>query len=121
MDWLNLFVIANIVQFSFGVAITGISYYAYRSNGRTESFRISTIGFACITIGGVLAPVYELGIKSDYSITAQELLKLQIIEGAVIGLGLAFLLISVYSHNTGTAHRRQIELDVRDSGQCDER
>lgn len=120
MDWLNLFVLANVVQFAFGVAITAISYYAYRSSGRKKSLRNATIGFLSITIGGVLAPVYELGIKSDYSITAQELLKLQIIEGTVIGFGLAFLLLSVYSHDTATTHHRHIELEVPDGGQSNE-
>lgn len=121
VDWTNVFVIANVVQFAFGVAITGISYYAYRSNRRKESLRNSTIGFLCITVGGVLAPVYELGIKSDYNISAEELLKLQIIEGTVIGIGLAFLLISVYSYNTATDYRYHLEFEVQDDGQRDER
>lgn len=121
VSWMNLFVVANVVQFAFGVAITGISYWAYRSTGRKTSLRNSTVGFLCITVGGVLAPVYELGIKSDYSITAQELLKLQIIEGTVIGVGLAFLLVSVYSHKTGTDRRRRVEFEVSDGGRSDER
>jgi uncharacterized membrane protein len=119
LAWTNLFVIANIVQFAFGVAITGISYYAYRSSGRKKSLRNSTLGFCCITIGGVLAPIYELGIKSDYNISAQELLKLQIIEGTAIGIGLALLLISVYVHNTSTDDRYHLEFEVQDDGQHD--
>ncbi|WP_336021611.1 DUF7521 family protein [Halobellus salinisoli] len=121
MSWTNLFVLANILQFAFGVSITGISYWAYRSNGRKASFRNSTVGFLLITVGGVLAPIYELGIKSDYTITAVELLKLQIIEGTVIGIGLAFLLISVYSHSAGTDHYRSVQLDVSDGGREYER
>ncbi|WP_144906377.1 DUF7521 family protein [Halobellus captivus] len=121
MAWIDIFVLANILQFAFGVSITGISYWAYRSNHRKASFRNSTVGFLFITVGGVLAPIYELGIKSDYTITAQELLKLQIIEGTVIGVGLAFLLVSVYSHSGGTDHHRHIQLDVRDGGRETER
>ena len=53
-------------------------------------------------------------------ITAQELLKLQIIEGTVIGVGLAFLLISVYSYNADTDYRYHLEFEVQDDGQRDE-
>ena len=113
--WNNLFVVANVLQFSFGMAITGISYWAYRSYGRKQSLRNATIGFLCITIGGVLAPVYEIGIKADYNITAQELLKLQVLEGTVIGIGLAFLLFSVYSHNTSRSRETHIQYEIRDS------
>lgn len=112
--WNNLFVVANVLQFSFGLAITGISYWAYRSNGRKPSLRNATIGFLCITIGGILAPVYEIGIKADYNITAQELLKLQIMEGAVIGIGLALLLFSVYSHSTSRSRETHIEYEIQD-------
>jgi hypothetical protein len=118
--WTNMFVIANVVQFAFGIAITGISYYAYRSNGRRKSLRNSTVGFLCITVGGMLAPVYEFGIKSDYNISAQELLRLQIIEGTVIGIGLAVLLLSVYGYNSGTDYQYHIELDMQETEQHDE-
>lgn len=120
MDWTNLFVVANVLQFAFGVAITGVSYYAYRSSGK-KSLRNSTVGFLCITVGGVLAPVYELGVKADYHITAQELLKLQIIEGTVISLGIGLLLFSVYSHDVGPRRVRRIEFDVPEDGRGNDR
>lgn len=97
--WLGMFVLMNLLQFAFGIAITGLSYLAYRKSGKT-TFRNSTIGFLLITIGGVSAPVYQLGIRADYVVTGRELLELQIIEGTLIAVGLAFLLFSVYTHST---------------------
>lgn len=113
-SWPNLFVLANVLQFVFGLTITGISYWAYRTSGRKASLRNATIGFLCITVGGVLAPVYELGLRGDYNITAQELLKLQILEGTVIGIGLAALLFSVFSYNARTRRHREFDIDESD-------
>lgn len=99
LSWLSLFVVANVFQFLFGAGITGLSYSAYRSSGR-EAFRLSTLGFLLITVGGVWAPLYEFGIKGDYDITPRELLELQVVEGVLFGVGLGFLLLSIYSHGS---------------------
>lgn len=116
LAWTDLFVVANLVHFVFGIAITGISYYAYQTKGKKTVHRNSTIGFFFIAVGGILAPVYELGIKADYTISAQELLQLQIIEGTVIGVGLAFLLVSIYTYDSGREYRDHIEFEVQEKG-----
>lgn len=117
--WFTTFVFANIVQFMFGLIITGLSFSAYRSSGKS-SFRLSTVGFLFITIGGVLAPVYELGITQDYNITGLELLQLQIMEGTVIAVGLALLLLSVLKFNTRTKHQTHPDTDVYRHGDREE-
>lgn len=109
--WFTTFVLANTIQFMFGLIITGLSFSAYRSSGKA-SFRLSTLGFLCITIGGVLAPVYELGITRDYNISGMELLQLQIMEGMVIAVGLALLLLSVLKFNGRTTHQPHSDIDV---------
>lgn len=94
------FVLANLFVFAFGATLTTLSYYAYRVNGRKPSFRHSTIGFGILTLGGVVEPIYQLGLRGDYMISGRELLALQSIEGAFVALGLALLFYSIYIHNT---------------------
>lgn len=95
------FLVANLFVFGFGATLTTLSYYAYRVNGRKPSFRLSTIGFGVLTIGGVVEPVYQLGLKEDYSISGRELLALQTMEGIFVAIGLGLLFYSIYIHNTG--------------------
>lgn len=97
-----IFTVANLLLFAFGSLITGLSFLAYRSSGGTRSFRHSTIGFGLITLGGVIEPVYQLGVQRDPEISAQELLQLQALEGILIAGGLAFLFFSIYRYARGT-------------------
>ena len=106
---LGAYAVANVLQFAVGVAITGVSYLAYRSSGGKAGLRNATVGFMLITVGGVLAPVYQFWIKDDYAVSGLELLELQMIEGAVITIGLALLLVSVYGRSDD---RRSVEIDV---------
>lgn len=96
------FLVANLFVFGFGATLTSLSYYAYRVNGRKPSFRLSTIGFGVLTIGGVVEPIYQLGLKGDYSISGRELLALQTMEGIFVAIGLGLLFYSIYIHNTGS-------------------
>jgi len=98
MSLITLLIAASLVQFLFGITISALSYSVYRSNDDKTTFRNSTIGFILITIAGVLGPIYELGIQRDYHITGEELLALQVLEGTVMAIGLAYLLLSLYQH-----------------------
>lgn len=102
---------ANLLVLGFGLAITAVSYSAYRASGRDPAFRNSTLGFLLITVGNVLAPIYELGIEEDYLITGNELLALGILEGVVIAVGLALLVLSVYA-NSQTSKQFRDDPDV---------
>lgn len=93
------FLFANLFVFGFGATLTTLSYYAYRANGRQPSFRLSTIGFGVLTLGGIAEPVYQLGLKQDYLISGRELLVLQTIEGVFVAVGLGLLFYSIYVHN----------------------
>lgn len=95
------FVVANLFVFGFGATLTGLSYWAYRSNASNPSFRYSTAGFGILTLGGIVAPIYQLGIKRDYMISGRELLALQTMEGVFLAVGLGLLFYSIYIHNTG--------------------
>lgn len=98
MSLITLLVLATTIQFLFGMIISALSYSVYRSSDKKAAFRNSTIGFLLITAGGILGPIYELGIQRDYHITGEELLALQVLEGTVIAIGLAYLLLSLYQH-----------------------
>lgn len=96
------FLLANLFVFGFGATLTTLSYYAYRVNDRLPSFRLSTIGFGVLTIGGVVEPIYQLGIRGDYSVSGRELLALQSIEGVFVAVGLGLLFYSIYIHDSGS-------------------
>ncbi|MFB6160198.1 MAG: hypothetical protein ABEJ61_03370 [Haloferacaceae archaeon] len=94
------FAVANFVIFGFGAVLTAISFVAYQRSGRQATFRVSTLGFAFVTAGGVVEPVYEFGLKGDYHLGGRELLAVQAVEGVLIGAGLALLFYSIYRYNT---------------------
>lgn len=99
------FVLANVFIFGFGATLTTLSYYAYRVNGRKPSFRLSTIGFGVLTVGGVVEPLYQLGMRGDYAVSGRELLALQSIEGVFFAVGLGLLFYSIYIHDAGPEAR----------------
>lgn len=101
------FLLANVFVFAFGATLTTLSYYAYRRNGRSPSFRLSTIGFGVLTLGGVAEPIYQFGIRGDYQISGRELLALQTIEGAFLAVGLGLLFYSIYVHRSGGGVERR--------------
>lgn len=105
------FLFANLFVFAFGATLTTLSYYAFRVNDREPSFRLSTFGFGVLTVGGVVEPVYQLGIKGDYSVSGRELLALQSIEGVFIAVGFGLLFYSIYIHDTATKKTHVDSLD----------
>lgn len=104
------FLLANLFVFGFGATLTTLSYYAYRTNGRRTSYRISTIGFGVLTLGGIVEPLYQLGYRGDYQISGRELLALQTMEGAFVAIGLGLLFYSIYIHNSKSRAERMGEL-----------
>lgn len=104
------FLLANLFVFGFGATLTTLSYYAYRTNDRRASYRISTIGFGVLTLGGIVEPLYQLGYRGDYQISGRELLALQTMEGAFVALGLGLLFYSIYIHNSNSRAERTEEL-----------
>jgi hypothetical protein len=112
------FAIANLVTFGLGFVLTGLSYYAYRTDGHRRSFRNATIGFGLLTLGMAVAPVYQLGIRGDYNLGGRELLALQTVEGALLAAGLGMLFYSIYWHNRGGRRaRRNATESAQDSGE----
>lgn len=110
-----VFALANLFVFGFGSILTVLSYLAYRSRSGAPSFRNATLGFGIITIGGLVEPVYQLGVRGDYHLTGREMLAMQAIEGGLmaIGLGLLFYAIAGYQRSsppsTGSVHLRSDE------------
>lgn len=105
------FLVANLFVFAFGATLTTLSYYAYRTNDRKASFRLSTIGFGILTLGGVVEPLYQLGYRGDYQISGRELLALQTMEGLFVAIGLGLLFYSIYIHNADARSKRLERLD----------
>lgn len=90
-----VFALANLIVLGFGSVLTVLSYVAYRSRPAASSFRTAALGFGAITLGGVVEPAYQLGIRGDYHLSGRELLAMQAIEGLLIALGLGLLFYSI--------------------------
>lgn len=90
------FLAFNLIILVFGGVLTAFSYLTYLRTG-SEQFRRATAGFVLVTLGGVVEPVYELGIQGSYQLSGRELLAIQSVEGLLIGLGLGALFYSIYS------------------------
>lgn len=106
------YVITNFMMFGFGIVLTGLSYFAYRADRSRPSLRNATIGFGLLTIGGLVAPVYQLGIRGAYSLSGRELLAVQSVEGLFLAAGLGTLFFSIYHHSSGSRRRRVDTFDA---------
>jgi len=93
------------VNFS-GVAlgtIIGVSYVAYGSHDRDRALVNARIGFALITLGMTMEPLYQLGIRWSHVLASEQNVLLQILEGTVFALGFLILFLSTFRH----AHRTE--------------
>lgn len=94
------FVIANIGLFIVSSVLTGLSYLAYRRSNGQASYKLASIGFGLVVLGGLVEPLYQLVVRGDYNITGSELLLLQTGEGLLIASGLAILFYAITRHTT---------------------
>ncbi|WP_227356675.1 hypothetical protein [Haladaptatus salinisoli] len=93
------FILTNALLFITGCLLTALSYLAYYQNPKKSSYRYSTVGFAFIVLGGLISPVYRLGIRSDYHLDASQRLILQSAEAILLALGLGLLFYAVVRHD----------------------
>lgn len=98
------FVLTNFLMFGFGLFLTALSYYAYRADRSRQALRISTLGFGSLTIGGLVAPAYQIGVKNSYELAGRELLAVQSIEGFFLASGLGLLFFSIHRYSNGSRH-----------------
>lgn len=102
------YVLTNFMMFGFGIVLTGLSYFAYRADRTRPSLRNATVGFGLVTIGGLVAPAYQLGFRGAYDLSGRELLVVQSVEGLFLAAGLGMLFYSVYHYSDGS-RRRQVD------------
>lgn len=100
----------NFLGFFLGAIITSLSYYAYRSSDRKTSLRNATIGFGLLTLGIAIEPVYQVGVEGTHVLASDQNITLQLIEGAVISLGLLVLFFSIYKYRT-RSHRQTVTIN----------
>lgn len=93
------FIIANALMFVISSLLTMLSFLAYYQNPRITSYKISTVGFAFIVLGGLIDPVYRLGIHGQYYLSVTERLLLQASEGVLLSIGLGLLFYAIMSHD----------------------
>lgn len=90
--------VANLLVVVFGALLTTLSYYAYRSRRATPSFRNATLGFGFITAGGIVEPLYQIGIRGSYELSGREMLAMQGFEGGLMAAGLGLLFWAIVSY-----------------------
>lgn len=95
------YVLTNFMMFGFGLMLTGLSYFAYRTDTTRVALRNATIGFGLLTIGGLVAPLYQIGYKTQYQLDGRELLAIQSVEGLFLAAGLGMLFYSIYRYSNG--------------------
>lgn len=94
------FAVANLIAVGLGSAMTVLSLYAYVQNERA-TFRDAAFGFATLTFGMAIEPIYQLGVRDGYHPGGRELLALQTAEGIILSAGLGLLFYSIYRHDGG--------------------
>jgi len=90
------FIAANTFVLVVGGALTYLSFSAYRRTGRA-SLRYAVGGFGIITAGALVEGVYEVFVRGDHQLGAEEILLLNTSESILIGLGLALIFYSLNS------------------------
>lgn len=113
------FLAFNLIILVFGGVLTTFSYLTYIRTS-SDQFRRATFGFALVTSGGLVEPIYEVGIKGSYQLTSRELLAIQSVEGLLIGCGLGALFYSIYSF-TPAGSRRSTSDNRDDSHDVEQR
>ena len=108
-----VFILANVGLFLISSVLTALSYVAYRRSGGQSSYWFATIGFGFVVLGGLVEPLYQIGVRGDYHINGTELLFLQTGESVLIALGLGILFYAITRHSSGSppANRRSESTD----------
>ncbi|MFH5797267.1 hypothetical protein [Haladaptatus sp. CMAA 1911] len=94
-----VFIMSNALLFVSGSILLVLSLLAYYQNTSSRSYRLSTIGFGFIVLGGIVSPVYRLLIRSDYHLNAHQRLLLQSAESILLAVGLGLLFYAITRHD----------------------
>ena len=97
------FVLTNVGLFVVSSLLMALSYLAYRSRRGHQSYARSTVGFGFVVLGGLVEPVYQLGVGVDFSPTGTQLMLLEAVETILIAAGLGLLFYAITQHRTRTA------------------
>lgn len=76
------------------VSFAGLSYSAYRREG-SRALLHAVVGFLLISVGLAVEVGYAVLVKGSFFLTEVEVVRLQAIEGFVVGVGFAVLLYSI--------------------------
>lgn len=88
------FVVTSLFVLLLGGTMTVLSYLAYRREDK-QSLWIAGFGFGLVTTAGLIAVIYQFGVRRTYFVSNRELLSLQTIQAAVLTLGLLALIYSL--------------------------
>lgn len=95
-----VYVLANTGLFVVGSVLAGLSFLAYRRSDGERSYRLATVGFGFVVLGGLVEPFYLFIIQKNETITETEMLLLQAGEGTLLTFGLGALFYGITQHDT---------------------
>lgn len=98
-------VAVNFLGVFLSAFITALSYYAYRTGERNVSLRNATVGFGLLTLGIAVEPIYQMGIERTHVLASDQNITLQLMEGAIISLGLLVIFFSIYRYGSRSQRR----------------
>ena len=85
---------ASVLVLALGGALTVLSYLAYRREEK-RSLWVAGFGFGMITTAGLIAAIYEGGVRQTYFVSNRELLSLHATQAIVLALGFLALIYSL--------------------------
>lgn len=97
------FVLSNVGLFIVSCLLTSLSYLAYRQSDGHRSYAITTVGFGFVVLGGLVEPVYQLGVGVDYTLTGAQFMLLQTGETVLIAAGLGLLFYAITRHGSAAS------------------
>ncbi|MFB6179994.1 MAG: hypothetical protein ABEI77_09755 [Halorientalis sp.] len=106
----GLFVVTGFLAF--------VSYFAYTESDGQRSFLLSMLGFILILCGGLVEPVYQLGLHANETLEPSKILLAGSVEDVLFGVGLFVLFLAITSHETDTTAHPSDEV-TRMDGQLD--
>lgn len=116
-----VFIMSNALLFISGSILLVLSILAYYQNTRVTSYRLSSIGFGFIVLGGIVSPVYRLLIRSDYHLNAHQRLLLQSGESILLAVGLGLLFYAIMRHDPRSSTKDDSKSFVTDFCEFEEK
>lgn len=94
------FVLTNVGLFVVSSLLMSLCYLAFRRRRDQRSYACATVGFGFVVLGGLVEPVYQLGVGVDFTPSGRQLMLLEAVETILIAAGLALLFYAITQYGS---------------------